>query len=235
MDKQLTELVGKLRNALGDRVLSVILYGSAARQDHHAKYSDLNVLCILRQVTPLELADSEPAVRWWRELGNPSPLLLGAEELKTSTDCFPIEFQDMLESRRVLYGEDAIAGLEVDRKYYRAQVEYQLRAKLLRLRQKAAGMLSDRKALLSLMLDSVSTFGVLARHVLLLSGIQAGSRKRDIAAALPGIGIDTKPFEALLDVREGKQQPGDLDAGTLFPEYLKQIEALVRHVDRLEQ
>ena len=95
-------------------------------------------------------------------------------KLQTSTDCFPIEFHDMQEQRRVLFGKDVIAGLAIDRSFYRAQVEHELRAKLLRLRQKGAGLLSDEKGLLRLMLDSVSTFLVLARHALLLSGVERG-------------------------------------------------------------
>ena len=47
----------------------------------------------------------------------------------------------------MLWGEDVIASLDVDRRYYRAQVEHELRSKMLRLRQKASGVLSDRKAL----------------------------------------------------------------------------------------
>jgi len=235
MEKRLAELVEKLKNAHGAQLVSVILYGSGAREDHHAKYSDLNVLCVLERVSPAELRASEPVSRWWRELGNPSPLLLSAEEVRTSTDCFPIEFQDMQDSRRVLHGQDVIADLDVDRRYYRAQLEHELRAKMLRLRQKAAGILSDSKALTSLMLDSVSTFMVLARHALQLSGIPAGSTRRSIVEALPRIGLEAAPFDALLAVREGGKQPGDLDAPSLFAEYLKQIEALVRHVDKLEQ
>lgn len=234
MEKRLAELVEKLQGALGGQLVSVILYGSAARQDHHAKYSDLNILCVLERVTAAELGASEPVARWWRELGNPSPLLLSAGEVKTSTDCFPIEFQDMQESRRVLWGEDVIASLDVDRRYYRAQVEHELRSKMLRLRQKASGVLSDRKALTSLMLDSVSTFTVLARHALRLSSISVESRKREVAAALPRIGIEAASFDTLLDVREGKKQPGEVEPLPLFAEYLKQIEALVRHVDGLE-
>ncbi|HVT93048.1 MAG TPA: nucleotidyltransferase domain-containing protein [Bryobacteraceae bacterium] len=235
MEKRLTELVEKLRGALGGQLVSVILYGSAARQDHHAKYSDLNVLCVLREVSPRELRASEPVTRWWRELGNPSPLMLSTEELESSSDCFAIEFQDMQESRRVLYGEDAIANLKIGQRYYRAQVEHELRSKQLRLRQRAAGVLSDAKALTALMLDSVSTFFVLARHALKLSSIEVEPSKRQVAAALPRIGIVSAPFDELLDVREGKRLPADVDAPALFAEYLKQIEALVRHVDGLEQ
>ncbi len=111
----------------------------------------------------------------------------------------------------------------------------ELRAKLLRLRQKAAGVLFvDKQALLRLMIDSVSNFLVLARHALLLSGMPPGFRKREIARHLPAIGVDPSPFDTLLDLRD-QIKPRDVDAEALFASYLKQIEAVVAHVDRLEK
>ncbi len=70
-----------------------------------------------------------------------------------------------------------ISSLVVDDSFYRAQVEHDLRAKLLRLRQKASGMMSDADLLRRLLLDSVSTFCVLFRHALLLHG-RAMRRRR---------------------------------------------------------
>src|SRR5579884_2847236 len=172
MNRNLAELSEKMREALGERLISVLLYGSgASEEDHHETFSDLNVMCVLSALGPRELADTEPVVRWWRELGNPSPLLLTEEEVRTSTDVFAIEFHDMLERRRVLWGADPVAALQVDESFYRAQVEHDLRAKQIRLRQKAAAVLTDREALLRLMLDSVSNFCVLARHAMLLAGV----------------------------------------------------------------
>jgi hypothetical protein len=236
MESKLNELVDRLRKAQRDRLRSVILYGSAAAGDHHEQFSDLNVLCVLTRVTPAELADAEPIFQWWRAQGNPSPLLLSEDELRTSTDCFPIEFHDMQERRRVLFGTDVIQDLVIDKTFYRAQVEMELRAKLLRLRQKAAGMLTDKKALLQLMLDSVANFLVLSRHALLVSGRPSGWRnKREIVQHLADIGVDGSPFDTLLDLREQKKKAGDVDPEALFASYLRQIEAVVVHVDRLEK
>jgi predicted nucleotidyltransferase len=233
MEKKLAQLVEKTRAALGDRLVAVILYGSGASGEHHGKFSDLNVLCVVTAVNARELADAEPVVKWWRGLDNPSPLLLSRDEVRTSTDVFPIEFHDMLEHRRVLFGEDVIAGLEIDRTFYRAQVEHDLRSKLLRLRQTAASMLSDRDALLTLMLDSVSTFCVLLRHALLLGGISPGPRKRDVVAHLGEIGLDPAPFQRLLDLREGQTKAKDVTPSALFETYLAQIHSAVEYVDRL--
>jgi hypothetical protein len=235
MLQKLQDLVDRLHKAHPERLVSVILYGSAAGGDHHQQFSDLNVLCVLTEITPAALAASEPAFKWWCAQGNPSPLLLTEEEVRTSTDCFPIEFHDMLERRRVLFGRDVIEGLAIDKSFYRAQIEHELRSKLLRLRQKAAAVLTDKQALLRLMIDSVPNFLVLSRHALLVSGHTVGGQKREIAHKLTDIAVDSAPFDSLLDLREQKKKPADVDAEQLFASYLRQIETVVMFVDRLEK
>jgi hypothetical protein len=134
MANPLDQVVEKLRKALDVNLISVVLYGSAAAGDRDERFSDYNILCILTRITPAELRAAEPVFRWWREQGNPAPLLLTSHEVETSTDCFPIEFQDIRQSHRILHGPDLVGSLEIDRSFYRAQVECQLVTKLLRLR-----------------------------------------------------------------------------------------------------
>ena len=236
MENTLNQLLEKLTKALGDRVVSVVLYGSAAAGDHHEGFSDLNVLCVLDQVTSRELALSEPVFRWWREKGNPSPLLLSEHEVATSTDCFAIEFHDIKAHHRILRGKDVISQLVVDNAFYRAQVEHDLRAKVLRLRQKASGTLSDKDALRRLMADSISTFCVLFRHALILHGVRAMSKKRDVIdQARERFGIDAAPFAKLLDLREERIKPRELEPQGMLDSYLKQISIVIDAVDRLEK
>ncbi len=236
MDKRLTQLVEKLQAAHGERLVSVVLYGSAATGEHHPKFSDFNVLCVLTEITPRELGSSEDIFRWWREQGSPSPLLLTETELAASTDCFAIEFNDIKRQHVLLYGKDLVSGLEVDNVFYRAQVEHDLRAKLLRLRQKASGVLSDAGLLRRLLLDSLSTFCVLFRHALILHGDHAPPRKREILQrAGERFGFDPLPFEKLLDVREERLKARDADPAALLASYLQGISAVIEAVEKLEK
>ncbi len=236
MDKLLDELVGKLTKTYGDLLVSVVLYGSAAVGDHSGRFSDINVFCVLREINPRVLGASEPILRWWRDKDNPTPLLMSLDEVRTSTDCFPIEFHDIRERHRILYGENVVEDLEIDESFYRARVEYELRAKLLRLRQKSAGVLHDPNLLLRLMAESVSTFCVLTRHALRLHGEDAPFPKREIAEqARAAFGIDPAPFLALLDLRDGRRKPKELDAEALLGQYLREISGVIDVVDRLEK
>jgi len=228
------QLVPKLKQALGQELVSVILYGSAATGDHQEKFSDYNVLCVLNHVTPKELAASEPVFRWWRGQGNPSPLLLTAHEVASSTDCFAIEFHDIKENHKLLYGADVVTALTVENTFYRAQVEYQLRAKLLRVRQKASAVLSDKDALRQLLADSISTFCVLFRHALILHGETAPAKKREIIEhAHARFDLDATPFLALLELREGRVKAKEIEPGALLASYLIEIGKVINAVDAL--
>lgn len=229
------QLVEKLRKAYGDRLVSVVLYGSAAGGDRQEKFSDYNVLCVLSSVTPRELNDGEAIFRWWRERGSPSPLLLGEQELSTSADCFAIEFADIKRQHHLLAGRDVLAAIAPDGRHYRVQVEHDLRAKLLRLRQKASGMVSDSGLLLRLLLDSVSTFCVLFRHALVLHGEPWPATKREtVARAGARFAFDPAPLEKLLAVREQKMRAREVDPFTLLGPYLDAISLVIAAVDRLE-
>jgi len=235
MTDTLKELVTRLERAYHDRLVSVVLYGSGASGGEHHKFSDLNVLCVLKQVTPRELGEGEPILRWWREHGHPSPLLMSEEEVHNSADCFPIEFRDMKDRRKVLFGVDVIADVHVDTKNYRAQIEHELRAKLFRLRQKGAQVLSDPAELLKLCVDSVSNFCMLGRHALVVSGVTAKSDRRAVVHQLGQIlKMDPSPFDMLLDIREDKSGVDPEDPGELFAMYLERIQRLIEFVDRLE-
>jgi hypothetical protein len=236
MNKVLNQLVEKLRNAYGERLVSVVLYGSAVTGEHHAGFSDYNILCVLSEIAPRELGAGTEVFRWWREQGSPSPLLLTENEVARSTDCFAIEFHDIQAHNQLLFGRDVVSSLVVEDGFYRAQVEHDLRAKLLRLRQKASGMLSDANLLRRLLLDSLSTFCVLFRHALKLHGVDAPAKKREVLRlAQENFQIDPTPFGQLLDIREGRIKPRDVEPVALLGSYMKGIHAVIDAVDRLEK
>jgi predicted nucleotidyltransferase len=232
---ELKELVGKLDLAYHDRLVSVVLYGSGASGNHNPNFSDLNVLCVLKQIGPRELGEGEPIMRWWRELGHPSPLLMTEEEAHNSADSFPIEFRDMQDHRKVLLGVDVVAHLHVDTKNYRTQIEHELRSKLFRLRQQGAQVLSDPVKLLKLCVDSVSTFCTLGRHALLAGGFEVATGRRDVVHKMQEIlGPPAGPIEMLLDLREDKAGVATGEVVDVFAQYLEFIRRMVEYVDRME-
>jgi len=233
-EELLDELVRRVRESLGDDLVCVVLYGSAAAGDFQEKVSDLNTLCVLKQAGMAQLEAAYPAVDWWLKKRQPAPILLSTEEVQNAHDAFAIEFLDIRAAYRILWGEDVIKPVEVEPQHHRHQVEHELRSRLLRLRERFLALQKDRRELKSLMTASVPTFATLFRHALLLAGVEAPVRKREIfQQAAERFSLSAAPFLKLLDVREGKQKIEDAGLHPLFEDYLKQITAAAQQVDKL--
>lgn len=235
-EKALAELVERLLKAYSRDLRSVVLFGSAAAGDFHHRFSDLNVLVILKMLDQADLEKAEQIVHWWRALGNPAPLLLAEDELRRSTDAFPIEFLDIRSEHRILHGDDLVAGLTVDPVYHRVQVEHELRAKLVALRQRYVGIYRDKSAVLGLMVDSLPTFSALFRHALVLTGELAPpvTKRLILEHAARRFGFDAAPFLAVLERRENGRKP-KIDVRAAFPGYLAGIQRVSEQVDLLEK
>ena len=58
-EKQLDEFVSRMKKAAGQNLESIVLYGSAATGEYQADFSNLNLLCILRESSFSTLSASD--------------------------------------------------------------------------------------------------------------------------------------------------------------------------------
>ena len=233
-DQLLEGVVSRLRNALGEDLVSVVLYGSAVAGDYQEKVSDLNVLCVLTRVGVEELRKVDEPVRWWLKKKQPVPIFLSRKEVENAHDAFAIEFLDIRAAYRILDGEDVVVNIEVEPEHHRHQVEHELRSRLLRLRERYVAAQKDRRALTRLLVESLPSFATLLRHALILSGAEAPVTKHEIfERAAEQFSISAKPFEAILAFREGTERLDDHDIHPIFGDYLLQITKAAEAVDKL--
>jgi len=233
-EKQITDFVQRLRQAAGENLECVALFGSAASGEFHADYSDINMLCIVRELSTSVLATLASAIHAWTRKKFPAPLIFSRTEFERSADVFPIEMLDLSQRHRILYGEDIFAGMEVPMARHRLQLEHNLRTKLLTLRQTYMQAVGDDKRVRRLMLDSVSTFSTLFRHTLIAMGEQPAPHKADnIRRLAERIKFDPGVFLQLLQVRERKAKENDIDVAAGFAKYIEGINAVVQAVDAL--
>jgi hypothetical protein len=231
----LPEFVEKMRSAAGNNLVSVILYGSAADGEFHPEYSDLNILCFLREASFAAITAIGSTIEWWRKQKHHPPLVLTPEELKTSADVFSIEFTDMKQRYRVLHGEDLLRDLDVPMTHHREQLEYELREKLFLLRQHLLLAGNDEKQLWDVMLHSLSSFTTLLRHVLIELGQHERKHSRDaVVEASRRLNIDDSAFLQLLDVRAKKHDRWELRVKDVAARYLKAIGQVVAAVDTMQ-
>jgi predicted nucleotidyltransferase len=233
-EKQITEFVNSLKQAAGANLECVALFGSAASGEFHADYSDINILCVLRELPAPVLAALSPVILGWTQKKFAAPLIFSLAELTQSTDVFAIEMLDIRQRHRILYGQDIFASMIVPMDRHRVQLEHELRTKLLTLRQSYVLSAGDDKRVRRLMLDSVSAFGTLFRHTIIAMGEQPAQHKADnIRKLAERTGFDPGIFLKLLQVRERKANESEIPAASGFAQYLDGINTVVQAVDAL--
>ncbi|MEJ2237520.1 MAG: hypothetical protein P8X82_04420 [Gemmatimonadales bacterium] len=122
--------------------------------------------------------------------------------------------------------------METTKHDLRAQLEREIRGKLLRLRTEFAASAADGKALTSLLIDSARTFFVLFRATLRLVGKPPAHDPEGLINTLADItGLDVAAFEWLLAKLAGKNVPGLKPYDPIGDRYLEQIERLEHFVD----
>jgi predicted nucleotidyltransferase len=226
-ETKLTELVNRLKEFAGTNLECVILFGSAARGDFREGHSDLNVVCILRSLTVEELGRLAGVVKWWCvEQKEPAPLFFTHEELRQAADVFAIEILDMKHGRRVLYGKDVVAEIEVPMNLHRVQIEHDLRMILLKLRQHYLRAPGDEKELTPILKKSFSGVLTLLRHIVIAFGEQPPVAAHDIVARSAALtGCSLPAFDAMLKLRETGELHGEIIP--VYGAYLKALEKIL--------
>ncbi len=232
MADELIELVQRLSDAHGANLKSIVLYGSAAAGGQVDEDRPKKVLVVLDRITPTDLKVAHSVAEWWRAEGNPVPVYFTSEEIADSTDVFPIEFIDMSQVRHVLYGKDPFDGLDISTQNLRHQLEYELRAKLLRLRRLYIPASRNANQLARLMADSLDNFTVLFRHVITMRGKEAPFNKRDSVMTLSDeLGLDKKVFSRIFEYAADEDVWLEWETNEVFGKYLEQIERVIEAVD----
>jgi hypothetical protein len=232
----LDELVAQLPKAYGAQLRAVVLYGSAAAGEHIPKRSDYNVLVIVDALDMTHMRASAAVARAWGEKGNPPPLTLTLSEWRGSADIFPMEYADILERHRVLYGTAPFDGVSVDREHLRLQLEHEAMGKLLKLRQGVMAAGGDDKQHLELLAASLSTIMVIFRAVERLHGATPPTDydrlSRDVASR---VGFDVEPVVRVVRHVRGGEKLGSSDVPNVLAGYIAAVQRLVAYLDQYQR
>ncbi len=230
-NRLVVRLVGGLREAIGERLVSVVVFGSAARGDALPGASDLNLMLVLADLEPSTLDAAAPSLQRWIRSGQPMPTLFSRATLVESVDVFPIEFLEIAEHRVVVVGDDPLAGIEVSAGDLRLQCERELREKLMRLRAGYIAGRGSKRELRRLLVESYPSFAAILRGGLRLFGERPPASSREVIGAFCArTALDPRPFEAVAELRKGKGPVSDLQS--VFAAYYEQLMGTVEAIDR---
>ncbi len=232
--KGLEDFSRSLHETLGDNLVAVILYGSAALGDYIPGRSDLNVLVVLEDASVGKLKGAARVVQQARRKRFIEPRFMSVEEMRHATDVLPMTFLDMQENYIVLHGRDVLTDLVISGENLRLQCESQLRIILLRMRHRFLYSIRDRRRLRTILNASFTKFLYILKTLYRLAGEEPPASKTDIVAgAAERYGLDGHVLTSLLELklRDRKFSQEELEA--LFEGYLSIVKVVIAQVDRM--
>ena len=136
----------------------------------------------------------------------------------------------MQRERRVLYGKDLVAEIEVPMNLHRLQIEHDLRSTLLKLRQHYLRAPGNAHELTPVLRKSFSGVLTLLRHALVALGEQPPAHAHEIVARAAALtGADPSALNTLLKLRESGELHGEIVP--VYGAYLKAVEKVLYALD----
>lgn len=230
--KTLDDFIGRLRETYKDDLVSVALYGSAARGEFSGRNSNINLLVILSSTSLDNLSKARKIINKGR-FRRLDLQFFTEDYIKSSIDVFPIEFLDIKGSYRVLHGKDVLQGLEVDTKNLRFQCEQELKQKLIRMKNiylRARG----KHALRGLLFKSCTSLMHILKNLVRLKGKAPSPSSGDVSRDIQEVfGIDMTNFSKGLEAKQKNLKLGHREIESLFSGVVNDLEKIVNMVDKL--
>ena len=198
-----------LRQIFQDNLDSVILYGSAVKGMFTDGVSDVNVLILLKQADPKSVILLGKKAKSVMKKNRITPLLLTNQEFLGAGDIFPLEYLDILSSRKVIFGTDPTEELSITRQNLRHQVESQLRGTIGAFRNALLGSRGRSPALRRFLKEWFGSQNALIRGLLRLSGTDdIPQDMQSVAKALGELySVDAGAIVELSRIRQGEKLP----------------------------
>ncbi|MDH5638932.1 MAG: hypothetical protein OEZ04_10595 [Nitrospinota bacterium] len=215
----------EVKEAIGENLLSVTLYGSAAGEEFSPGRSDINILLLTGTMEFQTLEKLLDPVSVGLRVSI-HPMLLTEANLKSSTDIFPVKFYFMKKRYRVLYGKDLLHDLEILPEHLRLKSEQEIMNLLLRLRRHFVYHGGWR---LAQKITSTITPFVENLRVAMSLGQEGIMGKDEAIEAAQAHGISASAIRAAIGLKESGSSREEVEK--IYADYMEAVESAAKMVD----
>jgi hypothetical protein len=211
-----------LQHIFGDRLQAVVAYG---RPDA----DPAPCLALVRAITAADLDECAARVGAWHRAGCATPLLLTRDEFAGSLDAFPIEYGEIMESHRLVFGVDPFIGLTIKTEDLRRECETLVKSHLVHLRENYVECRGRQSEVAALVAEAAPAFALILRRLARLDGAPADTNTELSAYAARRPGLDARVVGDVLAM--ARPDASGVDAIRIYPGYLAAVEQLRRFID----
>jgi predicted nucleotidyltransferase len=228
LDAQTSERLRELRDALvralETNLVSLVVYGSAARGGWREGQSDVDVAIVVREAPREALLKIANAMQVARYSARIESIILLEGELEESTDVFPLLYDDIKRHHVVVHGSDAFAPLVVSDHHRRLRVEQELREARTRLRRVVVDSLGAKGPLAGAVIRKAKQIRAPLYALFQMRGVECEDRTHLLLEKAGSLyGVDTS---MILRAHEAPEQAHDA--------LVKVLDAAIAQADRHE-
>ena len=230
--KNLDKFIEELKNTLGENLVSVIAFGSQANVED-AK-SNLNLMIVTNELTAENLYDISKPVKKWVKGKNPIPVIMNRDEWYSSFDVYAIEYADIKENYRIIYGEDLVPTISINKYFLRLQCESELKNLLLKYKNNFLMNVKSDREMKKLLNNVIKTILVIFRSVLRLYDSAVPYRAVDIIEfASNYLSFNKIVMSKIAKVRYENEDYTKQELLFIEAELVKDIQNILKQVDAM--
>jgi predicted nucleotidyltransferase len=226
--------VDRLESLYAERLLGILLFGSAARGAYVPKRSNLNLLVALDRVGSRELLEYRKVRSEIEKFPIATPLFLEPNYVRYSTDTFPLEFLDIRSFHTVLDGQNILESITIDPKLLRLELEREIKGKLLLARQSFLEANGDSARLLGILSRSFAALRVIFFGIVYLRENRVVRDARELVERVSEhFGLNPAALFEVGRARSGELKPSKEEMEKTFFAYLEELVRLAEKVDAI--
>ena len=227
------ELNQQLQKIYKEKLLSFLVFGSLSNQDSKTLEKKVSTLMVLSDLNMEILELASDVLQKWCKQGNPEPLFFSPHHFQDALDVFPLEYLDIKQRSKVLFGQHPLKEKAIPLGNLRHQCETELRGKKLHLRSLFASHKNDKELLLNALMGSLSSILLSFRGILHLLGEKPEDKNKELILQLAKcIECDPQIFLVLAECLEtGNTKQIKKELRSTLHAYLTQLTTITRYVD----
>lgn len=232
VDRTLERLVRQLREAGGDNLLGIALYGGLAKGRYTPGISDINVLVVIADAGLPALLPLAPALTAALRDAHVVPFVVTPADLRAAAVLFPVKILDIQLWHRLLWGDLRLADIEVQPEPLRLRSLQELKNMELRMRLRVVERGADPDALWRGLVRNLPKLAVTLEVLLRARGVEVpADRPGVLRQAAQQLGIPPERMDRIASLRRVEKRPDDETVRQRLADYL---ELLAEICHRLE-
>jgi len=163
--EKIEKFVKKLREILGEKLKSCIVYGSIAKGTYRESISDINMIAVIDEIDYEEIEKIKNDLSKIAIKNMIRVFFFTDWFLSSSSDVFPVEWKDIKENHIVVFGNDITERITIKEENLRIQLERESKQNYLNFQQ---GLLFE-KDMLFLLSNSIKNLKLILKDIDLLT------------------------------------------------------------------